>query len=75
MQARKSTCKVDGCDTNTLAKGMCAKHYQRVSRKGTVDTGDRFNDPEDSFASRTEANPDGNQGQGRAWASPRRRSY
>ena len=59
MQARKSTCKVDGCGTKTLAKGMCAKHYQRVSRKGTVDTGDRFNDPEESFASRTEANPDG----------------
>lgn len=32
------TCKVDGCNVGTYAKGYCGKHYQRVWHRGSTET-------------------------------------
>jgi hypothetical protein len=30
-------CKIEGCDANPVAKGLCAKHYMRARRQGSPD--------------------------------------
>lgn len=30
------TCTVDDCENNTLARGLCGKHYQRMQTKGSL---------------------------------------
>ena len=34
-------CKVEGCDNKFLAKGLCQKHYERLTRTGSLHLGIR----------------------------------
>jgi hypothetical protein len=31
-------CNIEGCTNNTVAKGLCAKHYMRMRRNGDAST-------------------------------------
>lgn len=37
QKTQKKTCSVPDCSFNTVAKGLCATHYQRKRRTGTTD--------------------------------------
>lgn len=51
---RNRTCSVDTCkSTGQLRRGMCKAHYMRWVRHGDPEVRGRFDDPEDSFKSRT----------------------
>lgn len=35
-EAQPKPCSVEGCDNEHLARGLCGKHYQRLSVKGSI---------------------------------------
>jgi len=38
-------CNIKGCDSNSVAKGLCAKHYMRKLRTGDPNTAPRKSGP------------------------------
>lgn len=34
-------CRIDGCESDVIARGMCWKHYQRHRRHGSPETAHR----------------------------------
>lgn len=46
-------CVAEGCEGETLARGLCNKHYQRFSRTGTLEAKAKYADPDESFSART----------------------
>ena len=53
-QRTKKQCSVDGCEKPVHARGWCRKHYLRWHKYGDPLKRTQFDNPEESFAARTE---------------------
>lgn len=47
-------CTISGCTTKTYGHGWCEKHYTRWRRNGDPEVVQRYTDPADALAARTE---------------------
>lgn len=57
--AATRTCSVDECESNALARNLCAKHYRRLSRHGTTDPPPRYASPAERLTASLEHKPNG----------------
>ena len=78
VQRTKKQCSVDGCEKPVHARGWCRKHYLRWHKYGDPLKRTQFDNPEESFAARTEWQGDcliwtggkNDMGYGRIWVNP-----
>ena len=48
------SCTIDGCETKRYGRGWCEKHYTRWRRNGDPNVTQRYHNPADALAARTE---------------------